>query len=78
MVCRKLQPASELSAVNVAVKYHVRCIEGEGELPTLEKKYARGGNCRTASSYGPIAQLVRTLSGPSYPGVAKLVVAAAL
>ena len=35
MVCRKLQPASELSAVSVAVKYHDRCIEEDGTPPTL-------------------------------------------
>lgn len=42
MVCRELQPASELSAVNVAVKYHDRCIEGEGGLPTLATKIRKG------------------------------------
>lgn len=62
MVCRELQPASELSAVNVAVKYHDRCIEREGELPTLDtKKYARDGKlpCRL-DFYGPLAQLVNS------------------
>ena len=41
MVCRELQPASELSAANVAVEYREKCIEGEGELSTLGEKYAR-------------------------------------
>ena len=35
MVCRELQPASELSAVNVAVEYHDRCIEEDGTPSTL-------------------------------------------
>ena len=35
MVCRELQPASELPAVNVAAEYRVRCIEEDGTPPTL-------------------------------------------
>ena len=41
-VCRELQPASVCSAVNEAAECRVRCIEGEGKLPTLDNKYARG------------------------------------